>query len=158
MAVSEVAQADIELVRQELQKIAAQKDGYISPEDVVVAARIPESPLHDRFLWDDSEAAHRFRLVQAGMLLRRVKITVIRMEGDQDQNIITVTPVRRFQSDPNRRQLREGSYARVEDLMADPDKRVALLQSARTELLAIRKRYAELEELSAIWKTIDALA
>jgi len=39
----------------------------------VAEATDPSSPLHDRFTWDESEAAHRFRLWQARALLARYK-------------------------------------------------------------------------------------
>lgn len=43
--------------------------GIIAASDVVMAARDPKSPLHSRFTWDDSEAAHQWRLQQARQLI-----------------------------------------------------------------------------------------
>ena len=53
-----------------LRSIAAKNDGLLKPEDVVEAARPANSPLHTRFTWDDSAAAHQFRLEQARTLIR----------------------------------------------------------------------------------------
>ena len=44
--------------------------GTLTPELVVDVARDPEHPLHSRFEWDDSIAAEKWRLEQAGQLLR----------------------------------------------------------------------------------------
>lgn len=49
--------------------------GIITPAQVVEHARDPESVLHQYFEWDDTEAARRFRLVQAGNLISRVRVT-----------------------------------------------------------------------------------
>lgn len=48
---------------------------YLTPEIVVEDASDPGSPLHTLFDWDDSSAAHKYRLVQARTLIRRVRIT-----------------------------------------------------------------------------------
>jgi hypothetical protein len=43
---------------------------------VVEAARDPNSPLHSAFTWDDAEAAEQYRLAQARVLLRRVRVEI----------------------------------------------------------------------------------
>lgn len=49
--------------------------GNVEPETVVAVAADPGHPLHRYFTWDNNEAAHRYRLVQAEKLLRTVKVT-----------------------------------------------------------------------------------
>lgn len=51
-------------------------DGLLRIEKVIEAATDADSPLHDHFEWNDGEAAHRFRLGQARVLIRAQKITV----------------------------------------------------------------------------------
>lgn len=43
--------------------------GRLTPEEVIEAARDPESPGHVYFDWDDSTAAHKWRLTQARNIL-----------------------------------------------------------------------------------------
>lgn len=50
--------------------------GRLVPGDVVEAARDPDSPLHSHFTWDDTEAADKYRLQQAGVLIRSVKLEI----------------------------------------------------------------------------------
>ena len=50
--------------------------GRLDPQLVVDLASDPGHELHDRFVWDDSIAAGRYRLLQAQGLIRSVKITV----------------------------------------------------------------------------------
>lgn len=45
----------------------------LDAETILAEATNPSSPLHDRFTWDESEAAHRFRLWQARALMARYK-------------------------------------------------------------------------------------
>lgn len=75
----------------EMQVIAGQKDALL-PEDVVDAARNPNSTMHSFFEWDDSEAAAKFRLVQARWLIRSVEIVVERHDAKT-----TIAPAFAFQ-------------------------------------------------------------
>lgn len=56
--------------------LSLERDGRITPESVIVAAQNPKSPLHDRFEWDDSVAAHEHRLQQARGLIRSVMVQI----------------------------------------------------------------------------------
>lgn len=55
-------------------------DGRLQPEDVVEAARNPNSSMHSYFTWDDTEAAAAFRLQEARALIKRVKVDVVRSD------------------------------------------------------------------------------
>lgn len=45
----------------------------LEAEAILARASDPTSPLHNRFTWDDGEAAHRFRLWQARALMGRYR-------------------------------------------------------------------------------------
>ena len=68
----------IEAIKEELQSLVV--DGVLNPESVVDAARNPNSSMHGQFNWDDSEAAHQYRISQARALIKRVKVNVIRAD------------------------------------------------------------------------------
>ena len=72
----------VEVVATELRSIWEER-GTLVPEEVVEVAADPAHPLHPYFLWDDTEAAHRYRLVEAAMLIRSVKITIVHADEDQ---------------------------------------------------------------------------
>lgn len=59
------------------------KNGRLTPEDVVKAAKNPKSPLHPCFEWDDEEAAHQYRLHQARNLVNHVRVRFVDEEGDE---------------------------------------------------------------------------
>lgn len=60
---------------QHLQKLD-QRDGGLTPSAVIKDAQRPDSPLHDRFEWDDKLAAQGHRLEQARDLIRSFRVTV----------------------------------------------------------------------------------
>lgn len=53
-----------------------EKDGRLTPTEVLEEARSPESPLHDQFNWNDTEAAEKYRLMQASRLIVRLRVNV----------------------------------------------------------------------------------
>lgn len=65
---------DLSDAAKRLQEI--EKNGRVTPEEVVEDARDPASPLHSHFEWDDAEAAHQHRLGQAALLISRVRLEV----------------------------------------------------------------------------------
>lgn len=56
--------------------IARQHNGCVTPEQVLAAARNKSSPLHAAFDWDNKSAAHQYRLDQARILIRSVRIDI----------------------------------------------------------------------------------
>ncbi len=169
--VSQPAGSDVQesAVIRELQTIALEHDGFLNPDDVVTRARDPKSPLHDQFTWDDEAAAEDWRRAQACALIRRVKLHIVRevtvskavtlsveKSEAEPQPSVTVQPVRRYQSRPSARGG-EGGYESTLNIMQDPDKRAEMVAAALSELRAVQRRYATLNELSKVWEALDAL-
>lgn len=145
-------------VRGELVAIAEQHSGVLSPESVVQRAADPASKLHSLFEWDDSQAAAKFRLVQAGALIRRVKISVVR--ASTDAKVMSIETTRAFVAPVGERRSKNnpsGGYAQIESVMADSDRRAALLSTAKADLQAVRRKYEALAELAEVWTVIDKL-
>jgi len=141
-----------EILRSALLAIAARHHGHCSPHDIVDAAADPRSPLHREFEWDDSEAAQMYRLAQAGALVRRVKLTIVR--EDPVTRKVKIKTTRALHSRPSQRN-RAGGYETVGDILSDPPKRAELLETLLRELAAYRKRYADFSELAEVWFAID---
>lgn len=72
-----IVKADIGAVIAELKPLQ-DEHGEITPAKVVEAAKNKKSVLHDYFVWDNKEAANRYRLSQASELLRRIEIKIIK--------------------------------------------------------------------------------
>jgi hypothetical protein len=106
------------------------------PEEVVDAAREPEHPLHGFFEWDDSEAAHRWRVWQAGQLIRSVQILVTATtNGDSEEfKIREWIPARSVG-------VGHGSYVPQDAINDSPERQERLLRQMRRDLAGIERRY-----------------
>lgn len=136
---------------QALHAIAADNQGMLQPQSVVETARDPDHPLHDCFDWDDGSAAEKYRLVQARGLIRRLKVMVVLQE--RETQTITVKAVPHYTSLPTQRG-KEG-YEATMAVVTDTLKREELILTAMRELLALRRKYQTLAELSEVWAAVD---
>lgn len=118
------------------------KSPTVRPADVVEFARNPKTALHSAFTWDNSEAAHQWRLQQARMLLR-VSVTQI---GGQEK-------VRQFVSLVDDRN-EDGGYRMTVAVLSDAEMRARLLRQALAELEVFEAKYASLKELAGVFKAV----
>lgn len=108
-------------VREELLRLQTE-EGSLRPDDVVYAARDPDSILHTLFEWDDTLAAEKYRKNQARRLIRDVYV-----EHVVGQRII---PTRAFVH--NETAGREPEYQSIQVVKDDRDKvRQTLLANLR---------------------------
>lgn len=131
----------------ELQRLAADNGGVLQPCAVVDAARPADSVLHERFTWDDTEAAEQYRLWQARQLIRCSVIMEPRTE----------TTVRAFVSLTSDRETEGGGYRETVRVLARADGRAALLADALAELEVFQRKYAALTELAAVFAAARAV-
>lgn len=113
-----------------------EKRGLLTPEVVVQEAMDPNHPLHHRFEWDDSAAAHKYRLSQASELLR---VTYRSQDG-------TPRDLRAFWVTKGPDGSGESRYEPIEEVIADPISRTLMLRQMRREWQAFRQRYENMEE------------
>lgn len=123
-----------------------QQHGALNPEAVVDAARDKKSALHTHFDWDNSEAAHKYRLLQARNLIR-VAVTVIPALSNE--------PVKQFVSIRALRGSDQGSYIATTDLLSDDDKYELAKADAIRSLERIKYQYNYIAELQPVWAAID---
>lgn len=69
-------------LRDQIEAIRA-SHGRLTPELVVDEARNPDHPLHHRFDWDDVVAGEKWRRVQAGELIRSVRVIYRNAKGEE---------------------------------------------------------------------------
>lgn len=119
----------------------AEQHGHLTPEMVVDAARSPESPLHSHFDWDDSVAAEAWRRDQARHLIMRCRVTVT-AKADE-----TIT-VRRYTAVP-RAEGKAHDYVPTKQVILS-DKRNIVLERAREELDALRRKYDSLIDFDSL--------
>lgn len=125
-----------EAVAAELERIR-RRDGSVRAEAVVAEAEPEESPVHPAFTWDDAEAGHRWRLVEARTLIRAVQVVV----DDQPPKPAYVHVPRIAEA--------EGDYQPPEVVAKRVDMFTLALDEALRDLSSAQRRVAELRQLSA---------
>ena len=124
----------MEDIEQELQALY-EENGRLDPHDVVESAADPASPLHSRFTWDNSAAAHQWRLEQARNLIRTVTIQRIEQPAAEPRKI------RAWVHDPG-----TNGYVSTEDVAKQPDVRDRVLDDMRRDLDRLRTKWKLYEE------------
>ncbi|MBS5944936.1 hypothetical protein [Varibaculum cambriense] len=116
------------------------RDGVLTCEAVVREARAKSSPLHDYFTWDDSRAAERYRLIEAGRLIATVRIEYTPKKAAQVVYAPAFIP-----TGTNSEGKRE--YFPVEEVTRNDFLREKALADARSEMEGTRARYSHLVDL-----------
>lgn len=129
------AKADPQKIGEALAKITDANQGRLIPEDVVNAAKSPKSPLHPHFEWNDTVAAHAYRMDQARGIIR-----IIRVE-DADSGEIQPAYVSVSQGGV--------AYRKVEEVVNSRELQLIVLQQAERDLRAFQKRYHMLNDICA---------
>jgi len=143
---SRLSRAKADAAGRRLGKIAG-KTGRLTPQVVVDDARDRTSPLHGFFEWNDGRAAEQYRLDQARHLIRSVKVTYA--------DVADSTGPREIKAYVSFGDDDEAPYMATRKVLATKAGRAALLAQALTELENLKQRYAELEELAAIFAAIE---
>jgi len=141
-----MTKAEVRPIAKELRVIAKRNGGILKAEDVVEAARPKSSPLHSRFNWNDSEAAHQFRLEQARKLIQ-VTVSYIKV-GDQNRAF------RVWCSVPSDRREEGGGYREVSAVLRNSAMREELIAAALNEMRHFEEKYRSLKELTGVMTEI----
>lgn len=137
-----------EIAGAELERIRNANDGKLIQAHVIDAARSNNSPLHSCFEWDNTKAAHQWRLEQAGQLIRSL-VVIVEQENEEKS-----PPLRAF---VNVTKDEERAYTSLAHAMSDDELRQQLINQAWTELRAWKQRYGELKEFAKLVTVIDAM-
>lgn len=133
----------------ELRKLVDEGGGMVTPERVVEHAKNPKSALHGAFTWDDTEAAHNWRIEQARRLLR-VSVVVIDHPKSGEQ-----VSVRAFFSPSLKGERGEDgsrAYQYVPVMLRTEKGRSAILETAFAEFTAFETKYQFLTELVPLFE------
>ena len=136
-------------IRSELEQIRTANDGQLLPEAIVDFARNRDTALHGEFEWNNTKAAHQFRLEQARRVIR-LNINVLPTESGD----VTVPMYVSLKSD----RYSGGGYRTLEDVMSDADMRTQLLEQGLEEFQRVRRKYQTMQELAPVFTAIDRVA
>jgi len=146
-----IVKIDPTIAGHELERIENQY-GKITPEIVLQESKNKKSPFYSHFEWDNEKAGNRWRISQAGYLIRSITVSISAAESQDPQRaFVCVSKTHLPGSDHD-----TGSYVSLESAMSDKDTRDLLLQKALQEIKFWKIRYANLKELSKIFCAIDS--
>lgn len=118
--------------------------GKLTADLVVEDAEDPDSPLHDAFEWDDENAAYNHRLTQARTLIARYKIMQEAPKGPVRVRALI------YESST-------GSYAPAEEVLADPERVEAHIETLHTRLMNLRGDLRKFEIFGDVVDAIDEI-
>jgi hypothetical protein len=122
------------------------RNAVLDAEQVVEFARDPSTALHRKFNWDDSDAAHQYRIWQARQLIAVYIQVIDRGDGSK-------APARAFVNVKATGEASRG-YRPTSEVLNDADARHALVVAQIERLRSIYQSYP-LVELEPIGKAIE---
>ena len=126
--------------------------GDRNSEAVVDAARPEDSPIHDMFIWDDEEAAERYRCSQAAKYIRCLQVTV-KSHGKDVTSRAVHSIVIEHEADEKNKGRR---YLTVDEVLESQDARQQVIDQAMKELTGWRVRYSEYKDIfGVVFEAID---
>lgn len=137
---SSLSKEDAEIIGPEIERLA---DGTgITPSAVVLAAVPRSSPLHPYFEWDDSEAAHHYRLIQARKLMGSIEVKIVASDGSEHR-------VRSFFAIPVApgATREEHKFMPIEVIRADTDMSMNVIEEAYRALTGWEQRFQTYQKI-----------
>lgn len=134
-----------------LKKIAERDGGVLTPSAVINEARDENSPLHNSFTWDDTEAAKKWRVHEAQWLIRSFKIEVESHGKKLESPVFIGVSTDRENESP------DNPYRLARDVANDEDLMTTAENDALDQLKALKRRYEYLKRLKDVWDAIDAV-
>jgi protease II len=116
----------------------------ITPENVLEKARDKKTELHKCFEWNDSIASEKYRLIQARQIIQH--FVIVQEEKEEAPKI------RSYQIT-----TKCNTYEPTRMFLQKPDEYAALLERAKNELEAFKRRYQMLAELEQLFEAINEL-
>ena len=135
---------DPQVVGDKLQELRDKNNG-LTASIIVEEAKHKTSVLHGAFEWDDSKAAHEWRLHSARHLMRSVEIVSTKEEGGTRSLPAFVF----VKTDDGPR------YETLAIVQSDDELRKQVLERAEKEFDQWAKRYEEYEEFLSVIKAFD---
>lgn len=135
---SETAQ----LFGQTLMPLAGQ--GLLTPKAVVALAQAEDHPLHDFFEWDDTEAARKYRVIEAQRYIKNLEVVIETGSGPvQVKSFVSI--FRQPEVEGEKPKENDRKYISVSSVRDDPVTREHVKQDLLKALRAWRDRVFKLQ-------------
>jgi hypothetical protein len=119
------------------------RDGGLRPDAVIEEARNEQSPLHEHFEWDDSEAAHRYRQAQARQLIGKVTVSF------RDEPSVNVRGFVSMAANHHR------EYRKIQDVISNEVSRDQIRRSILRQLVQLQNKLRQLDAFAGLAPSLD---
>jgi tRNA A37 N6-isopentenylltransferase MiaA len=136
---------DAQMYGEEIQKIMDSNEGGLTKSLLVENAKSSKSPLHDYFDWDDTIAAKKWRVRQAGKILRSIEVVFSETFSEPIRAFVNI-----MQKDDTER-----LFIPINSAMSNDDIRGRLLERLKKEAISWARRARKFEEFADIIVAID---
>jgi hypothetical protein len=124
--------------------------GNCTPADILRYARPKRSSIHSLFEWDDSLAAERFRLAQAGYYARSIEIVIEHPNGATKVNAFHSVVIDVADGEKKR------AYCSLAEVRQSDELTGQVIENAKRDLRAFSERYKNLRsELGGVIEVIN---
>lgn len=135
-----------EIAGHEIEKIEKEY-GKVTSDLLLQKAEDENSPLHPCFEWDDSVAAHKYRLHQATVLILNLSI--------EPEEVKKPVKVRAYYNVSEN--SKKGTFVNAKTAFENPDTRDIVLKRALREFNSFKEKYKNLSEFSQIFTMFDEM-
>ena len=148
-----------------LEKIEKEQ-GKVTSEALLDYSRDEKAETHELFEWNDSVAAEKYRLTQAGKVITQLEVSVTYEEPEHEEINVELTrspqqvPKYTYSAYVNINKRATGStasYVNTERAMSDKTTRKQVLENALQELRMFRRKYQTCRELTDVFDAIARL-
>ena len=138
-----------QVVGEQLEKIEL-KYGEITKENFLNESRSKTSPTHALFEWNDSIAAEKYRLEQAGQVIRMITVSISAADNEEPKTIRAFV-----NSQPDN--ITKGRFINILSGMNNEETRRVIIANAMAELKQFEKKYALYTEFTEVITAINKL-
>lgn len=123
-----------------------QQYGEVTRENFLESARSETSEMHKLFEWDDTKAAHQYRLNQASVIIASIRVTVVEKEPEQ-------VKVRLYVQDKET----SSGYVNIKRAFTEDDKRKRIIEEAKRDVEWFKNKYQGFVLFAKILKKFDGI-
>ncbi len=116
--------------------------GKLTPEMLVDVSRPEDAPLHSAFEWNDETAAEKYRESQARYIIRSLEVQ--RESSEPTRAFVTL-----------KRTESTHEYHSIGAILRNSEDTAMMLDRAKSEMEAFRRKYGKLAELASVMAAID---
>jgi hypothetical protein len=124
----------------------SQRASGLTPKTVLQVAKNPKSVLHKYFVWDDTEAARKYREIQAYALIRSVRVDTI-THDKREVSVRAFFPVKAIDKDGTY-SPEPASYMPLGEILKNNDATAQLIARAKSELKSFQVKYSRLSDIA----------